>query len=355
MKKYIQITVGAFLVALLTWLLFRDTDWPSVWASIKGVNIGWLVISQVFGWGAHFIRVQRWSYIVRAGNSASFRNLFSATQIGFLFNFTVPARLGEVVRAYVLSRLEKLPLSQTVTMAALDRVNDILGLIVVFFVAMLAFPSDRNIEFAAGVVHNAEPIVVSSSLIQILATNIIILLVIIIALLVILYLNQNFVLRIINICAGLISKKLAELLSSLFLNIAAGMHIFRSASDQIKAFFFSLLTWGAGLISIAAILIAFNIDYPWYTPFVVLTMISLFISFPVIPGMVGQYHIAIVSSLLLVIPGMDLTKAKALAIVTHLLGLIPVAGLGLFSLYREGFSFMDCLPSVKTGKMRSDN
>jgi hypothetical protein len=183
----------------------------------------------------------------------------------------------------------------------------------------------------------------------------IVILVIIIALIVILYLNQKFVLRIINAWVGLISKKLAASLSSLFLNIASGMHIFRSASDQIKAFFYSLLTWGAGLFSIAAILMAFNISFPWYTPFVMLTMISLFISFPVIPGMVGQYHIAIVSSLLLVIPDMDLTKAKAVAIVTHLLGLIPVAALGFFSLYREGLRFMDFLPSVKTGKIKSDN
>lgn len=341
MKKYIQIAIGIFLVVLLTWLLFRNTDWSAVYLSIREVKIRWLVLSQVFAWSSYFARVQRWTYVVRAAHPATFRSMFSSTQIGFLLNFTVPARLGEVVRAYVLARLEKLPLSQCVTMVALDRVNDILSLFVVLFISLLSFPKDRNIELAAGVANNAEPFVVTSNLIQLLATNLTVFFIVILALLILLYIHQTLVLRIIDVCAGLISKRLAERFRKLFLNFAAGMHIFRSASEQTKSFFFSLLTWGASLLSIAAVLTAFAIDFPWFTPFIMLSMIAVLISVPVTPGVVGQYHIAIVASLLLVMPGMEPVEAKAVAIVTHLLSLIPIAAMGIFCLFWERLNFID--------------
>jgi hypothetical protein len=45
--------------------------------------------------------------------------LFNATQIGFFINCTIPARIGEVVRAYVLSRSSHIHLSQSMVMVAI--------------------------------------------------------------------------------------------------------------------------------------------------------------------------------------------------------------------------------------------
>jgi len=81
------------------------------------------------------------------------------------------------------------------------------------------------------------------------------------------------------------------------------------------------------------VLTAFSIDFPWFTPFLVLAMVAVFISVPVTPGVVGQYHIPIVACLLLAIPGMEPSEAKAVAIVAHILCLIPIAVLGVFCLF----------------------
>jgi len=102
------------------------------------------MLAQIFAWSSYWIRVQRWSYVVRASHPARFRYMFTATQIEYLFNFTIPARMGEIIRAYVLARLEIIPLTQTIAMVALDRVSDILGMLTILFVAVLSFPFDQD-------------------------------------------------------------------------------------------------------------------------------------------------------------------------------------------------------------------
>jgi hypothetical protein len=57
------------------------------------------------------------------------------------------------------------------------------------------------------------------------------------------------------------------------------------------------------------------------------------------PGVIGQYHLAFVVGLLIAIPSMTLDETKAVAIVAHVLTLIPIAILGIFCLVREKISY----------------
>jgi uncharacterized membrane protein YbhN (UPF0104 family) len=343
MKSFAQMVFGLCLGAFLVWVLFRNTEWHAVYGSIREVKIHWLIVALVLGCSSHFARVQRWSYVIRAAYPAPFRILFSATQIGFLVNFIVPARVGELVRAYVLASLAKRPLSQSMAMVMLDRVNDIFGLLAIMFTALLAFPSNRSIEFAAGTFNNSKPLAVSSSLIHPATISMTVFLCVFTLILILLYLNQALVLRFIDRSIGQISRKFVDRLSGFFLNFAEGMHIFRSPVELTKSLFFSLLTWGAGVLSVTALMTAFRIDFPWFTPFLMLAMIAVFIIVPVTPGVIGQYHIPVVACLLMVVPGMESDRAKAFAIVAHVLSLGPIVALGIFCLFWERLSFFDLI------------
>ena len=338
-KKAIRIIFGVILGSGILWLLFRNTDWGIVYAKIKEANIWWLLLSQTFVWSSHFFRIQRWSYVVRARQPVSFRSMFSATQIGFLVNFTIPARLGEVVRAYVLSRLARLPVSQALAMVSLDRINDAIALLLILLISALSFPTDKNIEFGAGM-FTTEPFTISNQLITSTTIAIAILFFVILLFLVIIYLNQSIIIRLINFCIAPLSKNFADYFCKLIKNFADGLHIFHSYVDMMKSIFFSLLTWIMYLFSIATILTAFNYDYPWYAPFLILSLVSILTSVPLMPGVIGQYHLAFVVGLLIAIPSMTLDETKAVAIVAHVLTLIPIAILGIFCLVREKISYI---------------
>lgn len=328
------------MAAGLLWLLFRGTDWEAFFAALSGVGWGWLLMAQVFAWSSNFTRVRRWSYVVRAVQPASFRQLLSATQIGFLVNFTVPARLGELVRAWLLSRFTGQGLPRSVSMVALDRVFDVIGLLAIMVGAALAFDRDRDVEIAAGAFGNPAPFVVSSAVVRPAATTVLGVLIVAALGLVVLHRRQSLVLRLTRAAFGWLSTGLAERLAGILNGFADGLHVFRSGRDLARAVSWSLATWGGGVLSLATIMLAFGLPSPWAASLLAVTLIAVSISVPLAPAAVGQYHLPVVAAVLLSYPGLEPARAKAVAVVAHLSAMVPIAGLGLYCLKRESLGLL---------------
>jgi uncharacterized protein (TIRG00374 family) len=350
MLRHTRTILGVLLSIILLWFLFRNTDWRVLVTVLRQVNVGWLLLALCLAFGSSLARVQRWSYVVRAAQPATFRSMFSATQIGLLVNLLIPARLGDLVRGYILSSLAKISFTRSLTLVALDRVNDIFALVTVLLIALFSFPSDVDIEFAAGAFGNVEPFEVSSSLIQPVAVSLIGALFLVIVVLVFLYFRQDIILRLLTRFLEPLSSRVAAWLRTMFLNFAAGMHIFRSGTQMTKSVLLSLVTWGLVALSLAAILKAFHLEFPWYGPFLMLAMLGVFTAVTVTPGLVGQYHVPVIASLLMILPGMNINEAKAVAIVAHLLALLPPVVLGVYSMMSEQLHIHDLIPErrIKT-------
>jgi uncharacterized membrane protein YbhN (UPF0104 family) len=333
--------LGLLLAVALLALLLRGTDVGDLLRAIRGADLGWLAAAQLALWASYFARVQRWIYVVRAVHPAPWRSLFSATQIGVLVNFTVPARLGEVVRAVVLSRLERIPVARSIALVALDRVNDVIGLLTVLGVAALALARDAGGTFAPGTFGNTAPIAISGALLRgagfalalgVLATSF---------LLGVLYVRREPVLRLVRGAFGGTWPALGERLARLLEGFAEGLHVFRSGADLAYALAWSLASWGADVLATAAVLAAFDVAFPWYAPFVVLSLVAVAILVPLTPAAVGQFHVPAVAGLLLAVPGLEPARAKAVAIVDHLSTLVPILALGLYCLFRERLGLLD--------------
>lgn len=337
MKNKLKIAVGLVLGVFLLWLLFRDTNWPAVWQAVKQMDPFWLLISQVVIFISFFTRVHRWKYIVRTAKDVPYSKLFSATQIGFLGNFVLPGRAGELIRALVLSRLAALPITRCIAFVTLDRVTDLVGLLAVMLVAALTYHPERATVLPEGysLPSWAEPLLQPNA-IQFFAASMAGVLVALIACLVLLYINQRLAFWLNDRIVGLLSKKLAEKTHGMLEQFAKGLHILRSARDMAKAIVFSLMTWSMFIAFYYVLMQAFHIpETPIYAPFVVVTMISIAISLPGAPGFIGQFHVAITVGMLLTMEDFDLDVAKAMALVGHILNVIPIALTGGYCLYAE--------------------
>jgi uncharacterized protein (TIRG00374 family) len=348
-KQVLHGALGGVVAAVFLILLFRGTRWSELFDAIRSVHPGWLLLAQVLLWCSCFARTQRWAYVVRAVQPASFRSLFSATQIGFLLNFAVPARLGELVRAYVLARLERLPVSRSMAMVALDRVNDVIGLLVVMMVASLALARGREAVIPTGSFGNTEPIVLSSSVVQPAALAFAALVAGSLLGLALLYARQKQIVGLVRAILDPVSPRVAARASHLLIGFAEGMHILRSGPDAVRAIAWSLVTWAADVASVAAVLVAFDLSFPWYTPFVMIAVIGIVIFVPVTPGFVGQYHVPAVAGLLMAAPAVDPVTAKAVAIVDHLWTLVPVTVLGLYCMRRERLGLREIIRRSSPG------
>jgi len=341
MKKWIFGAVGLVLMVVMVWLLFRDTDWQQVGAALEGANWWLLVLSLVPMFLSHPARIRRWSFIVRAAYPATFRQMFSATQIGFLGNAVLPARAGEVIRPLVLSRLTGLPLFNSFALNAVDRITDLFGLLAVMGVSLLAFRPTEGLSIPAETFGTSDPITLSADQYYGGAITTGVFLLVILIGFVGLYLNRNLVLKISDKTVGLVSKKLAGILNNLINHFANGLHVFRSPLDLVRSIGWSLITWGLNLIGLAIALWAFGIEFPWYTPFVMQAILAIAIAAPNTPGFVGPFHIAVVLAMVVTIPGVNVDTAKAYAIVAHLFQFPAVLIFGFWCLLRDNMNLFE--------------
>ena len=353
MKKKIQIACGLILGLGLLWLLFRGVIWHEVFKAIKEVSPGWLLLGAFFILMSFMTRVQRWSYVVRTAKPVSFRHMFSATQIGFLANFTLPGRVGEAIRAVVLGRLAHIPFSRCLAMVALDRVNDLIGLVVLMLLTALVYVPQGVVVIPKKTLGLQNDFTFEASLITKGEYVAVVGLLGCIVVLVSLYLNQKLVLKISDAILRRFSHKLADH-AHVFLNdFALGLHVFRSLRDMTLSIFWSLITWTCFVLFFEASMQAFHIETPWYTVLVMQVLLAVFISVPGAPGFVGQFHTPLVVTLMMLAPGMEDSRAKAFAIVTHLINLILIGGVGLMCLWREDFHVADL--SKKTNGMPEED
>ena len=132
-------TIASIVFALVVLALaFRTlgVNLGRTWQLIAGANVGFLVLAFVAYYLTFPIRGFRWWYVLhRVGTQVPYR---AATEILFLswfVNCVVPAKLGDIYRAYLLRANSEASGSRTVGTIFIERVADI---IVIFGLAMAA-------------------------------------------------------------------------------------------------------------------------------------------------------------------------------------------------------------------------
>ncbi len=140
-RRFLNIrTIGSivFGLALLAFLFIfvLKLDWGTLWSQIVGANV-WFLLAALAAYYLTFpIRGARWRFILqRAGTSIG---LLPATEILFLswfVNCLVPAKLGDLYRAWLLKGNFGGSASRTVGTVFIERIADI---IVIFALALAA-------------------------------------------------------------------------------------------------------------------------------------------------------------------------------------------------------------------------
>jgi len=126
-------------VALL-YLAFKGKDLGKMLEDIKKANYFWVMISLIVSIFAYISRAMRWNMLVTTlGYKPKLRNTYWALLFGYFANLAIP-RLGEVSRCGALSRKEKIPFNELLGTVVIERVIDVLMLLVsLILVGILEF------------------------------------------------------------------------------------------------------------------------------------------------------------------------------------------------------------------------
>src|SRR5438105_101591 len=104
----IRVLVGVVISLILLYVTFRGLDWAEVGAALRSANYVFIALAALVILGAFAMRAVRWSWLLRPVRVLPWKELFSAVLIGFFGNYVLPAKTGELVRAYVLGKRENL-------------------------------------------------------------------------------------------------------------------------------------------------------------------------------------------------------------------------------------------------------
>src|SRR4051812_7662467 len=137
--------LGLVVSAVLLWLAFHNVRWGTVAEGLRQANLGLMLLSAAVATCIFPLRARRWRTILDpVARDIPLGKLWRATAIGMMINNVVPARAGEVARAYALSREEpRVPFAASFASLAVDRVFDAVIILILMFGALLdpRFPS----------------------------------------------------------------------------------------------------------------------------------------------------------------------------------------------------------------------
>lgn len=332
-KQILRFLLSTGVSLFLLWFVFRNTDFRALGQAIRQCHIGWFSLCLLTILGSFFTRVLRWKFIVNYSESVSFRHLFTSTQIGFLANFILPGRIGEAVRAGALTKFTGIPFSRTLTYVALDRMTDLVGLIGILIFAIIGFRPTQDIQLPPEIMDIKIP---AKLMTRTMYTTLIIIAGIICSL-ILFYRYSPTATAFFARLEPLFGKKPIQFVTRFTNNIHEAISVIQSGKSILGALFFSSLTWASFWVSHLFLFKAFALSYPWYTPPVCITCVSLLISIPGAPGFIGQFHAGVLSGLFLTIPNIDLNIAYAIAILSHGANFISVILVGLLCIYIEQF------------------
>lgn len=135
----VSIILGLIISLASLWLAVRNIDWSRAASTIRGVNLPLLAVAVLFVGTGVLLRAERWRIII--ARPASRYAVYWATTIGVFFNYTYPARAGDVIKIASLKRSTGLSFWRLGVSGVVDRLADILILLCAAVVLSKLVPS----------------------------------------------------------------------------------------------------------------------------------------------------------------------------------------------------------------------
>ena len=312
---------------LLAWVLYQ-IPLAQVWAVLRSSNLLLFAAASFFATLCVPLRAIRWRPILDPiAPKLPYRSLWRASAIGMMVNNVVPARVGELARAYALTREEpRVPFAASLASLAVDRLFDAFVVLLLTVIPMLlpSFPKGARIGD------------VSAMRVAIGGT------ILLGALAVILYGIVYFPSRLIGAYeafARKVAPKLETRGKDALTAFAAGLSVLRSPVRFAIVLFWAVLHWLCNGFAFYLGFLAVGIHVPFGAALFLQGVIAIGVAAPAAPGFFGVFEFFGVLGLKLF--GIPAAQATAWAIGYHLLSFAPITIIGAWYFIRMGVHLKD--------------
>ena len=319
-RKHWRFWLGLFTSLVFLWLAFRGQNLGQIRDLLAAADYRYLAPAVLIYFAGVVFRTARWRVLLRPVKTLSAPTLFPIVVIGYMANNLLPARTGELVRAYVLSVREGVSKSTSLATIAIERIFDGLTMILFVLVASLLIRLNEQMQ-ALTILATAIFSVLLLGLVGYAASR----------------RFQRFVLAPLY---RFLPTRIAGRLEAVATAFIEGLASLRSGPAVLMVIATSILAWlsEAGMYLIVAT--AFNLEMTWSVALLTTAIANLFTLLPSSPGYVGIFEAGVLAVLvgLLAYPE---AQALSYALLLHVALWLPVTLLGLVFWFRESLSWRD--------------
>ncbi|MHB1355156.1 MAG: lysylphosphatidylglycerol synthase transmembrane domain-containing protein [Anaerolineae bacterium] len=133
-----RLILGIGVSVLCLWLVVRGIDWSKLWSVYSTANYWFLLPAALIIIGCSYARARRWKILIGTSEPISITRLFHIVNIGYLFNNLLPAKVGELVRAYLVGRVVEGGFAKALSTLIVERLLDVLC-VVILLVILIPF------------------------------------------------------------------------------------------------------------------------------------------------------------------------------------------------------------------------
>jgi glycosyltransferase 2 family protein len=328
-KSRWQTAVGAVLtILLLVWTL-RDVQPAELLTQLRAANLWLLLLSSVVATAIFPLRAARWLVLLEpVAPRLRFMDAWRAVAIGMMINNVLPARAGELARAYAVSREAKeVPFTSALASIALDRVFDAIVVFALMFGAMLA-PG-----FPAGATIAGKPAT------ALLGTWGIATLVVVFGGALLAAFRPELMRSIATSVVRAVRPAWEPKVAAIVEHATAGLAVLRSPSRFARVVGWTLLHWLTNALAFWIAFKAVGITAPFTGALFLQGLIAIGVAIPSSPGFFGAFEAFAKTGLQ--IYAVPVTLAVTWAVGFHLLSFLPITALGAFYFSRLGLSLSE--------------
>ncbi len=312
---------GLLVTALtigLVWWFVKDLDPAELLHAFSSAHPGLLLVAVATTLQTYVIRAYRWQMLLRPIGDVPFRPAFRTTVIGFTAIFLLPARMGDVLRPYLLARRQGLSVSATFATIVLERVLDLTAVLLLFAVSMPLLGLDVGPETRMAGIGAAVAAVAALALMTLSAGH------------------PERLGRFMDRCTGWLPARIGRVLGEFTRKFAEGLAVMRDPRAVFRTLAWSLILWGSICLGIWLVSRAFDLPVPMLGAFLIVMYLVVGVAAPT-PGGFGAFHVAYQFAATTYF-GASVEGAAAAAIVLHLVSFVPVALLGFVYMWQDGLT-----------------
>jgi uncharacterized protein (TIRG00374 family) len=314
-----NLIIGSIFSAFFLYLALRGIEWGVLWGVLKQTKITYVVPVIVLSFASHYFRSYRWKFMLIPVKRIPTRSLFSATMIGFMANNLLPARLGELVRAYTLGMREHISRTASFATIVYERIIDVFSLLVLVWLMLSRVPGPEWLRKSA---------------LWLLAANVLLM----IAMLV-MERHPGLVTRIVSKLSNRLSERTQARIHRATEGYLGGLAGMTRVNTLVPIALTSVPVWGFAMIGIYLCFRALGIDVPPVASVALVVLVAMGSMIPSAPAYLGTTQYACIVGLGLF--GIGKTEALAFSILYHALQFFPVTGLGLYLLWKSHIRLRD--------------